>query len=525
LRIQSAHKGKDLVVLVTPLDNVKTNTLAPVLVISAGFLWNHPGYVVKTGSVLEAHGPAPVLPIYFDGVIEDKTVDVSLNGPYVAADLKQPIGISTGQARSVAQIRLILDQQLAAFNASNRKYARQASVSEAIQNVLGWDTIYEPEGRRVISPVSRIWSANWGGYVLFDWDTFFAASLAAIGDRDLAYVNVIETLREATPQGFVGNFARAGNWKSFDRSEPPVGALTVLDLYQHFHDKWLLEKGFEPLLRWNRWWAEHRQLNGYLTWGTDSENQPRNSDDTSVGTLQGAKYESGLDNSPMYDEAFYDNGNHQMQLADVGLMSLYIVDCDSLAQIAQALGKDSERKELSARAAKYRSSLETLWDEQSGIFLNKDLHTGKLCYRLSPTNFYPLIAKAATPQQADRMVRQHLLNTEEFWGEWVIPSIARNDPAFKDQNYWRGRIWGPMNYLVYVGLRNYDQQNARQQFAQKSFNLFLQEWRQNGHVHENYNALTGLGDDVRNSDRFYHWGALLGLIQYLEDTEPTKLAR
>jgi len=28
---------------------------------------------------------------------------------------------------------------------------------------------------------------------------------------------------------------------------------------------------------------------------------------------------------------------------------------------------------------------------------------------------------------------------------------------------------------------------------------------------------TGNGDDVTNSDKFYHWGALLGYIQYLEE--------
>jgi glycogen debranching enzyme len=117
------------------------------------------------------------------------------------------------------------------------------------------------------------------------------------------------------------------------------------------------------------------------------------------------------------------------------------------------------------------------------------------------------------------MVTEHLLNPEEFWGQWVIPSIARNDPAFKDQDYWRGRIWGPMNYLVYLGLRNYHQpeiDRARQELSQKSLDLFLSEWRTNGHVHENYNGATGSGDDVSNSDRFYHWGALLGLIDLEE---------
>ena len=66
------------------------------------------------------------------------------------------------------------------------------------------------------------------------------------------------------------------------------------------------------------------------------------------------------------------------------------------------------------------------------------------------------------------MVKEHLLNPDEFYGEWMIPSIARNDPAFKDQDYWRGRIWGPMNFLVYLGLRNYDLPEARTVLADKS---------------------------------------------------------
>jgi putative isomerase len=52
----------------------------------------------------------------------------------------------------------------------------------------------------------------------------------------------------------------------------------------------------------------------------------------------------------------------------------------------------------------------------------------------------------------------------------------------------------------------------------KSFDLFLKEWSEKGH--ENYNAITGTGDDVTNSDRFYHWGALLGYIEYIEQVQP-----
>ena len=501
--LQTAHDGDDLVLLATPA--ASPTSIAPTLVVSAGILWNRPGSVTRADDHLQFANGAHQIPVYWTGRQREPAA-LPVATPYFAAAFDEPIGVSTGRPRTVADIRAVLA----------REHPPRAEVAGAIETVIGWDTIFDPEQGCVISPVSRVWSVGWGGYVLFEWDTFFAASLAAVGNRDLAYANALEILRESTANGFVPNFARAGGWKSFDRSEPPVGAITLLDLYGRFHDAWVLRDAFPQLLAWNRWWDRHRQIDGCLVWGTDSSPTPTNPDDPSVGTLQGAKYESGLDNSPMYDDAPFDAQTGRMLLADVGLMGLYVADCDALAEIAAVLGRTPERQELRSRAGRYRAKLQTLWDEPSGMFLNKNLVTGRFSPRLSPTNFYPLLARAATARQADRMVREHLLNPAEFWGDWAIPSIARSDPAFRDQEYWRGRIWGPMNYLVYLGLRNYDQPAARRQFAEKSLRLFEQEWRRNGHVHENYNALPGAGDDVSSSDRFYHWGALLGLPNWLE---------
>jgi glycogen debranching enzyme len=123
-----------------------------------------------------------------------------------------------------------------------------------------------------------------------------------------------------------------------------------------------------------------------------------------------------------------------------------------------------------------------------------------------------LLAKAATPEQAQRMVDEHFYNPREFWGEWMIPMISRDDPAYPDQIYWRGRIWGPTNYLVYLALRQYDLPQACRDLAEKSVALLLKEWREQGHIHENYNADTGEGCDSTASDAFYHWGGLLGVI-------------
>ena len=198
-------------------------------------------------------------------------------------------------------------------------------------------------------------------------------------------------------------------------------------------------------------------------------------------------------------------------------MSYYVMDCNSLSKIAAVLGKKSDIKELGDRSAKYTKKLLTMWDEDQGIFLNRRLDTGEKSYRISPTNFYPMLAKVATQKQAEIMMQKQYFNPSKFYGEYVIPSISRDDPAFKDNSYWRGRIWAPMNFLVYLGMRNYDLPEARKDMMEKSMALLMKSWKENGSVFENYNSVTGRGDDKVSADPFYHWGALLGFMSFIEN--------
>ena len=231
---------------------------------------------------------------------------------------------------------------------------------------------------------------------------------------------------------------------------------------------------------------------------------------------QAAKYESGLDNSPMFDSIPFNKTTNCLELGDVGLMSFYITDCKALAEISEVLGKKAEAKELKERAAKYTKTLMTMWDEKEGIFLNYRTDVKKKSEHLSPTNFYPMLAKVCSQKQAERMIKEHYFNTNEFYGEYIMPSISRNDRGFKDNDYWRGRIWAPMNFLVYLGMRNYNLPEAKADLVKKSLNLLMKSWNENGAIYENYNSVTGQGDDVRNADSFYHWGALLGFMSLIE---------
>jgi hypothetical protein len=222
-----------------------------------------------------------------------------------------------------------------------------------------------------------------------------------------------------------------------------------------------------------------------------------------------------MDDSPMYDDVTYDPHTYTMNLDDVALNSIYASDAECLAKIAYILGRDSEAKEFAAEYERLKQLVrEKLWNEQDGIYENR-FWNGEFSKRLSPTSFYPMFAGIATPEQAKRMVEEHLLNPKEFWGEYVIPSIARNDPAFPDQYYWRGSIWGPTNYIAYQGLMRYGFDKVALEVAQKSYRLFMGDWKANQHYNEQYLAWGGYG----GGDPHYTWGTLLCLIaleQYID---------
>ncbi len=387
------------------------------------------------------------------------------------------------------------------------------SAFEGMWRSVIWNTIYAPSIKRPVTVVSRDWcvDGNYGDFVLFEWDTFFAALQSAVVSKELAYANVRAVLEGVTERGFVPSiFCELG--KSNDRSMLPVGSIVVLKLYERFRDRDFISEVYPKLLRWHDWWFTARDGNGdgLLEWGSDNVHPPH--PQWQAHTLQAARYESGLDNSPLYDDAEFDPIANTMRVADVGLNAAYAMDAWALARLADVLGDTASAARLTEEHKRMSKLVnEKLWCEEEGIFLNRRWD-GSFVKRLAPTLFYPMAGRIVDCRTAERMVGIHLLNESEFWGEHVIPSISRNDAAYKDQAYWRGRIWGPMNWLVYEGLRAYGLDHIAREFGKKSLRTFLTEWLEESHVHENYNADTGEGDDARYSEPVYFWGGLLAFI-------------
>lgn len=546
-RIESAVDDDELVVLVQPLEVEKvvipTSFVAigersggaekkyteriklPVVLVETGILWNRPGALSRNGAVLAAETPEKDYKVYVTGNQVDEYFVGSIKTPYVAVKADGEIGISTGKKRTVDEIKNILETKRNEWKKNKEQYGNMRDVYDAMQTCLAWNTFYDAQDDRVITPVSRIWAYNNKGYVLYLWDTFFGAyQAAATGNRTIAYGNAKAIIDAKTDGGFVPNNIQANGFITRDRSQPPVGSMCVREIYRKFGEKWFLELLYDDLLEWNRWWAENRDYEGLLCYGSN-EYEPVIGfiyELTTVGQVKGwfgASMESGWDGSIIYENQDFDKERSIMKSWDASLNGLYVMDCNALADIAEELGKTRDAEEIRARAKKYAGNIQRLWDENAGFFKNKNWETGKFPDFKAINGFLPLLTGELTDEQLVTVINDNLLNPEEFKTNWIVPTVPKSNPVFEENRYWDGRVWPPVNFLIYLGLLNYDHpqaESAKDYLVQNSKELLLKEWKRGHYVRENYDVKTGDGLQANHSAAFYHWGGLLGLMNLIE---------
>jgi putative isomerase len=259
------------------------------------------------------------------------------------------------------------------------------------------------------------------------------------------------------------------------------------------------------------WWLMRRDGNGDGLYEYGSSNVGSG---LYLGTKLAAKDESFMDNSPVHDEAAFDPTTRTLNSADVGLNSLIALDAEMLALIASKLGEGEAADRHATTAGALRARIaERLWDEERQCFANR-LWSGSFVRSIAPTSFFPLLAGAASTEQATAMVRL-LHDPTKFGGAWLLPSVTRDDPAFHDNVYWRGRIWPPLNFLVWLGLRRAGFAAEAAALAENGWRLFQRAWADRK-CPENFGAVTGEAFDQPDTDSFYGWGALMPFIALSE---------
>jgi len=403
--------------------------------------------------------------------------------------------------------------------------------ARAITNNLFWMTLYQPGNHRFYAPSSRssIFSTpegNPGHWTIFEWDSFFNALEVSIESSKHAKDIIKAVLDTQYPNGNIPNWrGRFGGTP--DRSQPPIGSYVVLKLFQRTGDLDLLRHAYPYLKRWHSFWKEKKASglarrdgngDGLLEWGTDIEYLPQSVPpwEENLEGKKRAMWESGKNDLPNWDEATFNQDTGTLTINCIDLNSLYTLDAWCLAHIADSLERSVDYESYMDEYETMKELVNTvLWDEKAGFYFDRHWD-GKFSSRKAASNFYPLIAGIPDKKMALRMTR-HLLNHEEFWGDFVIPTISRDDPSFKDTQDGRGTIWPPTNYLVYQGLKAYHFDAIASEFAERSSSLFLNTWENYQLCPEKFDSRTG----EARGQRFQSWGALFALIaleEYLDFT-------
>ena len=130
-----------------------------------------------------------------------------------------------------------------------------------------------------------------------------------------------------------------------------------------------------------------------------------------------------------------------------------------------------------------------------------------------------LWAGIATAEQAQRMVKENLLNERTFWAPYGVRTLSRlekmyNLRATHNPSNWQGPIWGISNYMVFRGLVDYGFRHEARQLAEKTISLFGKDLQQHGVLHEYYNPETG--EPIINPG-FQNWNYLvLNMLAWME---------
>ncbi len=366
-----------------------------------------------------------------------------------------------------------------------------------------------------------------GSYIFqWFWDSCFHAIALCHLDVERAAAELLSLLQGAQPNGFIPHIifwqpdpavmARqtlrlAGPYMSAS-VQPPVLALAVERVYRAGAGEEFRRRALPPTRAFFDWLAAHRDPDC----------------DALLAIVQ--PDESGVDADPKYDallhlraqnnaalvasinriyDAYRPLGNDDARIlaADVFVVEDLVYN-SIYAQGLQALARlvaPAEAAVYEGRAARVRDALiAQCWDEERGLFWSL-LGQAETPARVnSISSLFPLIIEGLDRRIVDRLVREHLLNPNEYWLPYPLPSVAATEPTFNLDHphgfIWRGPTWVNSNWFLSTALRRLGYLDAARHITRRTQELILRHG-----FYECFNPYTGQGQNARN----FSWSTLV----------------
>lgn len=360
--------------------------------------------------------------------------------------------------------------------------------------------------------------------------------LCDLGEYDLAKRNMTSLFAMQKPDGFVGhmifwNSTLPQNKMNVIQArpslkqlrphmsaliQPPLAAQAILRIYEDSKDRQFLDTMLPKLKKYFHWLIHNRSF-----------------DDDVLLTII-TTFESGLDWCPSFDPVvgFYHGLANQelywrvisvdfrnflhrynleaihkadyFQVKGVAFNTIYVEDLQALAQLCSIVGDDEQAKkyrQLSEKVA--QRILELMYDERTAAFYDVYTHKNKQSRILTFTTFFPVALDGIPNDIADKVIKRHLLDSQEFTASFPIPSVSKSEPSFFPYHtkfLWRGPTWVLANWFLYHCLIYHNFQDEAEQVFQTVYKLIeLSGFR------EYYNPFSGAGYGAKQ----FTWSGLI----------------
>ncbi len=327
---------------------------------------------------------------------------------------------------------------------------------------------------------------------MYDWDAcFFSQASKYLNDKDLASDIVRNFLTVKTFDGHVPRTVTPGKfWDLGDHCKPflcqalahscrnfpsmEVSADT-LDSLKHFLDY------FE---------CRRRDKSGLFHW--------RNVLESGVDNNLALIFPSPASKEENVSHVDFPDG----RLSAVDINVYMTLEYKAFAELCRHAGDASLSDEYEKKAAQQTELIEKfLWDEDSGIYFNRDPKLGRPVEILSWTSLCPVMAGLAPVERAMSVIEKYMLNSDHFLRPTGIASLAHSDRLY-NQAYrglygramvsnWQGPMWVLPNVLAVRGLLHYGLKDEAKDVSNRVLDTMTRALDQIGTLTENYDAETG----------------------------------
>lgn len=357
------------------------------------------------------------------------------------------------------------------------------------------------------------------------WDSCFHAIILAQYDPDAAREELRSLLSRQFSSGLVPHiiYWKPGILHLFDwgvegtssLTQPPMLAYAAWEIHRRSPDDTFLRSIYPALLSYYRFLIEKRDPRDHHLIGiinpdeSGEDNSPRFD-----GLLAAAADVSYLEHLALRTKLVEQNTachfdaelcmRNYFWVKDVPFNAILVENLRSLGHIASFLKEASgehfaqQNAELIAGAMRNR-----LFDD--GVYWSAAGADYAPIKVATWAHFAGLFAGLYSPEEAENVVRAHLLDTETFYAPFGIRTVSKKEQTYRAQGYadgfsWRGPVWMVPHWFIYRGLLRYGYRAEAADIRAKSIALL-----ERSGFRECFDPETGEGQGAHG----FTWGALV----------------